>query len=142
MITGGEDLKEEQGPLEVLDLEQVEEEWEEVKHLKSLISEATHVHGGTFWWCVNRSLHICIFVSIMSLGFQFNHTMDGSGFFGGGVGFAGGPQMSGSTPQSDGSQNQPTNKQTQSGSPVQQQLIQIGEHSYLSGIIKLKALRF
>ncbi len=31
MITGGEDLKEEQGPLEVLDLEQEEEqEWEEV----------------------------------------------------------------------------------------------------------------
>lgn len=77
----------------------------------------------------------------MSLGFQFNHPMDGSGFFGGG-GFAGGPQMSGSTPQSDGSQNQPTNKQTQSGSPVHQQLIQIGEHNYLSGIIKLKALRF
>ncbi|XP_056113190.1 nuclear factor NF-kappa-B p100 subunit [Rhinichthys klamathensis goyatoka] len=60
----------------------------------------------------------------MGGGFQFNHTMDGSGFFGGG-GFAGGPQMSGSTPQSDGSQNQPTNRQTQSGSPVQQQLIQI-----------------
>ncbi|KAK9964560.1 hypothetical protein ABG768_005724 [Culter alburnus] len=62
----------------------------------------------------------------MGGGFQFNHPMDGSGFFIGGCGgFGGGAQMSGSTPQADGSQNQPTNKQTQSASQMQQQLIQI-----------------
>uniref|UniRef100_A0A672N5D0 Nuclear factor NF-kappa-B p105 subunit n=1 Tax=Sinocyclocheilus grahami TaxID=75366 RepID=A0A672N5D0_SINGR len=59
-------------------------------------------------------------------GFQFNHPMDGSGFFSGGCGgYSGGAQMSGSTPQADGSPNQPTNTQTQSGSQMQQQLFQI-----------------
>uniref|UniRef100_A0A671TDZ4 Nuclear factor NF-kappa-B p100 subunit-like n=1 Tax=Sinocyclocheilus anshuiensis TaxID=1608454 RepID=A0A671TDZ4_9TELE len=58
--------------------------------------------------------------------FQFNHPMDGSGFFSGGCGgYSGGAQMSGFTPQADGSQNQPTNTQTQSGSQMQQQLFQI-----------------
>ncbi|XP_016412320.1 nuclear factor NF-kappa-B p100 subunit-like [Sinocyclocheilus rhinocerous] len=62
----------------------------------------------------------------MGGGFQFNHPMDGSGFFSGGCGgYSGGAQMSGSTPQADGSQNQPTNTQTQSGSQMQQQLFQI-----------------
>uniref|UniRef100_A0A8C1UBE5 Nuclear factor NF-kappa-B p105 subunit n=1 Tax=Cyprinus carpio TaxID=7962 RepID=A0A8C1UBE5_CYPCA len=59
-------------------------------------------------------------------GFQFNHMMDGSGFFTGGCGgFSGGAQMSGSSPKADGSENQPTNTQTQSGSQMQQQLFQI-----------------
>ncbi|XP_067277931.1 nuclear factor NF-kappa-B p100 subunit isoform X1 [Pseudorasbora parva] len=60
----------------------------------------------------------------MGGGFQYNHPMDGSGFFSCG-GFTGGTQMSGSTPQTDGSQNQPTNKQAQFGSQMQQQLFQI-----------------
>lgn len=72
-------------------------------------------------------------MSISPLGFQFNHMMDGSGFFTGGCGgFSGGAQMSGSSPKADGSENQPTNTQTQSGSQMQQQLFQIGEYSYAS----------
>lgn len=68
-------------------------------------------------------------MSILPLGFQYNHPMDGSGYFiGGCTGFSGGAQMSGSTPQAEGSQNQPTNTQTQSGSQMQQQLFQIGEY--------------
>jgi len=92
--------------------------------------------------CQQKCSYMYLFLTIMPLGFQFNHPMDGSGFFIGGCGgFGGGAQMSGSTPQADGSQNQPTNKQNQSSSQMQQQLIQIGEHNYPSVTIKLKTLR-
>ncbi|XP_052006456.1 uncharacterized protein LOC127660363 [Xyrauchen texanus] len=81
----------------------------------------------------------------MGGGFQYNHPMDGSGFYVGGCGggFGGGAQMSGSNPQTNGS-NKPTNKQSQTGSPMQQQLIQIAtalqNHATLTAKCTARAL--
>lgn len=56
-----------------------------------------------------------------SAGFQFNQQMNGGVFFTEGfAGFGGGAQMSGSHPQTGVTQQH-------SGSPAQQQLLQLGE---------------
>lgn len=75
-------------------------------------------------WNLNKLL------IILSVGYQFNHTMDNSGFFVPNCGFGGGTQMSSSAPQTDGSQNQPTNTQAQPDSQMQQHFIQIGESNW------------